>query len=75
MSRGRLLDLRSLNKAVFNQDNTRHKAERPGTGCLHRRSGSKADSMSRGRSPGTGRPPNEAVCNQDQAPKPHRPAI
>ena len=42
------------------QNDTRHEPKRPGSGYPHRRSGSEADSMSRGGYPRTGRPSTES---------------
>ena len=46
------------------QSDNRHEPKRTGSGCPHRRSGSEADSMSRGGYPVTGRPPSESSFNR-----------
>ena len=46
------------------QSDTRHEPKRTGSECPHRRSGSEADSMSRGGYPVTGRPSSKSPSNR-----------
>ena len=50
----------SSNRSHPDQSETRQEPKRTGSGCPHRRSGSEADSMSRGGYPVTGRPPSKS---------------